>query len=68
MPDSSSRAGAAPGNVLLGANVTGLSGDSVANVSQVITLDNAVLTDRVGKLSRAKLDLILAGLDVVFGR
>ena len=58
----------APGNVLLPANLTGLSKDSVANVSQVITLDKAVLTDRAGKLSRAKLELILAGLDVILGR
>jgi mRNA interferase MazF len=58
----------APGNVLLPARMTGLPKDSVANVSQVITLDKAVLTDRVSKLSHAKLELVLAGLDVVFGR
>ena len=58
----------APGNVLLQASVTGLGKDSVANVSQVITVDRAVLIERVGKLSRAKLELILAGLDVVLGR
>jgi mRNA interferase MazF len=58
----------APGNVLLPGNLTGLAKDSVANVSQLITLDKAVLTDRVSKLSRAKLELILAGVDVVLGR
>ena len=58
----------APGNVLLSASSTGLSKDSVANVSQLITLDKAVLTDRVSKLSRAKVELILAGVDVIFGR
>ncbi len=47
---------------------TGLAKDSVANVSQIVTLDRAVLTDRVGKLSRQKLELILAGIDVVLGR
>jgi mRNA interferase MazF len=40
----------------------------VANVSQIITLDKASLTDRVGKLSRVKLDLVLFGIDVVVGR
>lgn len=60
--------GDAPGNVLLPAAITGLPRDSVANVSQVITLDRDVLTERAGKLGRAKLELILAGLDVVFGR
>lgn len=58
----------APGNVLLSRRATGLSRESVANVSQVITLDRSVLTERVGKLPRAKLDLVLAGLDVLFAR
>jgi len=58
----------APGNVLLPARITGLRKDSVANVSQVITLDKAVLTDRVSKLPHAKLELVLAGVDVVLGR
>ena len=58
----------APGNVLLEAKLTGLPKDSVANVSQIITLDKASLTDRVGKLSRVKLDLVLFGIDVVLGR
>ena len=58
----------APGNVRLSARSTGLPRESVANVSQIVTLDKTVLTDRVGKLSRAKVDLILSGLDVVLGR
>lgn len=58
----------APGNVLLPAPVTRLEQDSVANVSQIVSLDRDLLTERAGKLSRAKLDLILAGIDVVLGR
>lgn len=58
----------APGNVLLSARTTGLPKDSVANVSQVVALDRAVLTERVGKLPRAKVELLLAGIDVVLGR
>ena len=58
----------APGNVRLTARMTGLPRDSVANVSQIVTVDQAVLTDRVGKLTTAKLDLVLAGLDIVLGR
>ena len=58
----------APGNVLLSAGTTGLPKDSVANVSQVVTLDKNVLTDRVGKIPRAKTDLLLSGIDVVLGR
>ena len=58
----------APANVLLASKVTGLPKDSVANVSQLVTLDKALLTDRTGKLSKAKLELVLVGIDVVFGR
>lgn len=58
----------APGNVLLTARSTGVPRDSVANVSQLVTLDRSVLVERVGKLSRPKLDLVLAGIDVVLGR
>lgn len=58
----------APGNVLLTARATGLPRDSVANVSQVVTLDRICLMERAGKLPQAKLDLALAGLDLVLGR
>lgn len=58
----------APGNVSLSARLTGLPKDSVANVSQIVTLDRDLLTERVGKLPRPKLDLIFTGIDVVFGR
>jgi mRNA interferase MazF len=57
-----------PGNVLLSAHMTTLPEDSVANASQVVSLDKELLTNRVGKLSRAKLELILSGLDAVLGR
>jgi mRNA interferase MazF len=58
----------APGNVQLSARLTGLDKDSVANVSQTVTLDRELLEDRVGKLARAKLELLLAGIDVILGR
>ena len=58
----------APGNVLLSSRNSGLSRDSVANVSQILAVDRDVLTERVGKLPKAKLELILAGVDVVLGR
>ena len=58
----------APGNVSLSARLTGLPKDSVANVSQIVTLDKDLLTERVGKLPRAKLELLFSGTDVVFGR
>lgn len=58
----------APGNVLLKARSTGLPKESVANVSLVVALDRGLLAERVGRLPRRKLDLILAGIDVVLGR
>jgi len=58
----------APGNVRLSARATGLPRDSVANISQLVTLDKSVLTERVGKLSATKLELVLAGIDTVLGR
>lgn len=58
----------APGNVPLDSATTGLPKDSVANVSQIVTLDRDVLTDRVGSLPESKLDLVLYGIDVVLGR
>ena len=58
----------APGNVLLSESATGLPKESVANVSQIVTLDKSELTVRVGKLPKAKLELVLSGVDVVLGR
>lgn len=58
----------APGNVPLSARLTGLPKDSVANVSQVLTLDRDLFTERVGKLPRAKVELLFAGIDIVLGR
>jgi len=58
----------APGCILLTARATGLPKDSVANATQLVTLDRSILTERVGKLSRAKLDLVIAGIDIVLGR
>jgi mRNA interferase MazF len=58
----------APGNVLLPSSLTGLPRESVANVSQLVTLDKTDLTERTGRLSRSKLDLVLSGIDVVLGR
>ena len=58
----------APGNVRLSASATGLPKESVANVSQIATLDRAELRKRSGRLPKAKLDLVLSGIDVVLGR
>ena len=58
----------APGNALFRAKDTGLPKDSVANVSLILSLDKLQLTKRIGKLTTAKLGLVLAGIDIVLGR
>ena len=58
----------APGNVLLQAPATGLPRDSVANVSQIVSIDRSLLTERVGKLSARQLQSILAGIEIALGR
>ena len=65
---SNLRWASAPGNVSLPAGITGLPKDSVANVSQIVTVDKDLLTERVGKVSRAKLELLSSGIDVVLGK
>jgi mRNA interferase MazF len=58
----------APGNVLLRARLTRPPKDSVANVSQILTIDRSLLTERAGKAPRAMLEEVLAGIDVILGR
>ncbi len=65
---SNLRLAAAPGNVVLAAARTGLPKDSVANVSQIVSVDRGLLSDRVGHLPESDLRLILAGIDLVLGR
>jgi len=54
--------------VSLPARFTGLPKDSVANVSQLVSVDRVLLTERMGKVPRAKLELIFSGIDVILGR
>ena len=55
----------APGNVLLRANLAGLSRDSVINVSQLLTLDRGFLTEPVGALPPRLQGSVDAGLRTV---
>ena len=58
----------APGNTLLEAKTVGLSKDSIANASQLITIDRLFLTDRVARLPPKQFAQILYGIDIVLGR
>ncbi len=52
----------APGNVLIPAHASGLSRDSVANVTQVLTVNRDVLTERVRGLSPSLVKQVTVGL------
>jgi mRNA interferase MazF len=52
----------APGNVLLEPDEADLPEQSVVNVSQVFTVDKALLNDKIGSLSRQRIQEVLAGL------
>lgn len=55
----------APGNVLLPREESGLPRDSVANVSQVVTADRRLLTERIATLPVRLLDEVDRGLLLV---
>ena len=56
---------AAPGNVLCTRKETRLSRNSVINVSQIVTLDKSLLTERVGVLPLRLLRQVEDGLRLV---
>ena len=55
----------APGNVLVPAADSGLRKDSVANVSQVITIDKSALSERVTRLPSRYMRAVVEGLKLV---
>jgi mRNA interferase MazF len=61
------RLAAAPGNVTITAGTSGLSKDSVVNVSQVVTLDKSDLEEHLGTLDRRTLRSVETGLRLVLG-
>lgn len=52
----------APGNVLLDRGEGNLPRQSVVNISQVLTLDKQVLSERIGTLSSRRIQEIISGL------
>lgn len=62
---SNLRLARAPGNVQVSAHETGLPKDSVVNVSQVLTVDKVVLSERVGYLAPDRLQDVEEGLRTV---
>jgi mRNA interferase MazF len=64
---SSVRLAGAPGNVLVPARDSGLPRDSVANVSQLVSLGRGYLEVRVGRLPQRLMAAVDDGLRMVLG-
>jgi mRNA interferase MazF len=62
---SNLRLAEAPGNVLVPSSDSGLPKDSIANVSQVVTVDRAFLTERCGRLPAHLIRSVDEGLRLV---
>lgn len=56
---------AAPGNVLLSKRSTRLPKASVANVSQIMTIDKSFLTERIAKIDQSVMSEVDEGLRLV---
>ena len=57
----------APGNVRLTKTKTGLDRESVANVSQILTLDKQFLSEQVGQLDALTMQQVDEGLALILG-
>jgi mRNA interferase MazF len=55
----------APGNVLMTSRASGLPKDSVANVSQIVTIGRETLTERAGTLDSTTMAAIGRGMRLV---
>lgn len=64
---SNLRLAAAPGNVELPADVSGLAHDSVVNVSQVTTIDKTALSEPIGDVDADTMERIEQGLLLALG-
>lgn len=62
---SNLRLSEAPGNLYLKRRESGLSRDSVVNVSKLLTLDKRYLAERIGKLPHKRLVELDEGLRLV---
>jgi len=57
----------APGNVFLPATQTDLPKDSVANASQLMTVDKGFLSEYIGEIDAPTMESVAAGLRLVMG-
>ncbi len=59
------RLGAAPGNLTLDKGEANLPCRGVVNVTQILTLDKAQLSEKIGTLSRKRLREVLGGVYII---
>jgi mRNA interferase MazF len=59
---SNLRRAQAPGNVLLDKGEANLPKTSVVNISQLVTLDKDLLAEKIGTVSRERLEQVLEGV------
>lgn len=64
---SNLRLAQAPGNVLLPSKSTGLDRNSVVNVSQLLTVDRSMLSERIGTINAGHRRSLDDGLRLVLG-
>ena len=64
---TNARLAAAPGNVFVKRRETKLPQDSVVNVSQILTIDKALLRAKVGRLSPGVMESVEEGMRTVLG-
>ena len=62
---SNLRLAEAPGNVHLSAKKSGLPKDSVANISQILTLDKAFLLHKAGELEEESMQAVEDGIRLI---
>ena len=55
----------APGNVFLKKGEGNLPKDSVVNISQIVTVDKRDLVEKIGSLSKSKVERIVEGISIL---
>jgi mRNA interferase MazF len=60
---SNQKLASAPGNVLLSKGEANLPKSSVVNISQVVTVDKSDLKEKIGQLTKKRVEEIVAGFE-----
>jgi mRNA interferase MazF len=62
---SNLKLGLAPGNITLQKGEAGLPKKCVVNISQLLTVDRAMLNEKIGKLTQTRLEDVLHGIQML---